>query len=81
VSPDYWVLEKTPPAELKEVDENSFDVNAFLSSSRESNDDIRKAALRLDLGSVKAHHVEQVSFETEEFDVKRHRSEKKESKF
>lgn len=81
VSPDYWVWEKTPPEEHKVVDENSFDVNAFLSFSKQSDDDVREPALRLELASVKVHHVEQVSFKTEAFDVKRHRSEKKESKF
>jgi hypothetical protein len=81
VSPDYWVWENTPPEKPKEDDENSFDVNAFLLSSRESNDDVREPTLRLELTSVKVHHVEMVSFKTEEFDVKRHRSEKTESKF
>jgi hypothetical protein len=81
VSPDYTVWEKTPPEEPKEDGDSSFDVNAFLLSSRGSNADVREPALRLELKSIKVHHVEQVSFKTEEFDVKRYRSEQKQSKF
>jgi hypothetical protein len=81
VSPDYWVSEKTPPKEEDEVDENSFDVSTFLLATKGSSDDLRTAALKLDLDSVKVHHVEQVSFKTEEFGVKRHRMEKKDPKY
>lgn len=80
-TPEYWVWEKTPSEKPKEDEGNFFDAVEFQTFGLGSDSDGREPSLRLELTSVKVHHVEQVSFKTEEFDVRRNRSEKKDPKF
>jgi hypothetical protein len=76
--PDYWVTEEVPPMapEPKASTPTVFDPNVFLQSSFETPFepyDGREISLRLDVGSLHVHHVNQVSFETRALPVRRDR--------
>lgn len=78
-TPDYWVFEQVPAPKKKNNDNDSFDPATFLKGAiSRAEDDERTAALRLDIESVKVHHIERVTYKTDEFSVARHRSEKSE---
>jgi hypothetical protein len=47
----------------------------------DSERDTREPALRLDVAALAVHHVERVTFTTQKFTVRRHRSEKREPDF
>jgi hypothetical protein len=77
-SPDYWVWENSPaPGDAggKHIDDLT-SVVPFHAGTQDSNGDMRSISLRLDLDSLKVHHVEAVTFDTEPFSVKRHRTDK-----
>lgn len=86
--PDYWVWEETPrepeAAADEEEEHDFFGLNAMLerpdlASSEDA--DFREDFLRVDTGQVSVHHVQGVTFDVEEFEVRRHRSEKRELPF
>ena len=82
-SPDYTVYEETPPVKeaAKKADEDDCFLPAFSPlPSTTSHDDAREATLRLDVKSVCVHHVRNVTYGKESFEVQRHRSEKCEAK-
>ena len=82
---DYSVSERVPPeTPAKEKGEGAhfFDPVEFTKgaySDREA--DYRDATLRIDLETVKVHVIRKVQFQTDDFDVRRHRSTKRESEF
>ena len=75
---DYWVWEEVPP-EVPPASPRPEDF-LFSSESLDSIDfdahDYRDAALKLDVESVKVHHVSAISFTTEDYPVRRHRTKK-----
>jgi hypothetical protein len=80
---DYEVLEKIPPLH-KEVDKNGQEPPDFAAIAeampldpREA--DGRYASLRIVSESIEVHRVKRVEFATDEFKVKRHRREKRDS--
>lgn len=87
--PDYLVWEETPPepeaaADEEEEEHDFFGLNAMLERpdfASSVDTDIREDFLRVDTGQVSVHHVQGVTFDVEEFEVRRHRSEKRELPF
>lgn len=81
--PRYTVVERVPPQQAKKEDEKDDlwpDLASFTEAPWTSSDmDLRESALRIDLESIKVHIVQRVMFETDEFDVTRHRWEKREN--
>jgi len=78
VSPDYWVWEEVPPPELpQKADERTplELINEPLSAREEF--DPRPASLRIDLAKVVVHHIRAVAYNSVEYPVNRHRSEKR----
>lgn len=74
----YSVSEKAPSKEESDTDESLlFSPALFLAATRDLHSDVREATLRIDLASIKVHIVNKVQYECEEYDVRRHRSEKK----
>ncbi len=75
---DYWVWEEVPP-EVTPAPPKPEDF-LFSSESLDSIDfdahDYRDATLKLDVESVKVHHVNAISFTTEDYPVRRHRTKK-----
>jgi hypothetical protein len=86
VSPDYWVSEKVPPAAVDEVEEEedfgilSFSRHTYLDPFAEPGDD-RERALKVAVDTIQVHHVEAISIKTHAYDVTRHMSEIRPSKF
>ena len=77
--PDYRVWEEVPPAPETSDDLGLF---AMLHTPRfDPNEDLREVSLRVMTGAVSAHHVTAVTFTTDNFEVSRHRMEKRELKF
>lgn len=75
--PDYWVWEEVPPvAEANERSADTSDPLAELLAPLGGGDDARQVCLNLVVDSLTIQHIEAVSFETVEFPVRRHRSEK-----
>lgn len=72
--PDYWVWEAVPPATSAENQSPRPHLLVDLDHDFDPRSDYREASLRIELESVKIHHVKNVSFTTEEFDVRRSRS-------
>ena len=87
--PDYSVWEETPPkpeeAASDEEEEHGFFGIASMIDPHvhmfDENADLRESFLRIDTGKVSVHHVQGVTFDVEEFDVRRHRSEKRDIRF
>jgi RES domain. len=87
--PDYWVWEETPPkpegaADDEKEEDDFFGLNAMLERpdfAFSEDADSREDFLRVDTGQVSVHHVQGVTFDVEEFEVRRHRSEKRDLPF
>lgn len=85
--PDYWVWEETPeveePPEEKGSEKSGWPLLALddFDDSLPGNFDFREATLRIELDSIKVHHVQAVSFSTESHDVRRHRTKKTDPEF
>lgn len=87
--PDYWVWEETSPepeeaAGEEKEDHGFFGISAMTdphSHLFEEDADFREDFLRIDTAQVSVHHVKGVTFDVEEFEVRRHRSEKRELPF
>lgn len=87
--PDYWVWEETPPEPEKAADEEEreddfFGLNAMLERpdfAFSEDADFREDFLRIDIAQVSVHHVKGVTFDVAEFEVRRHRSEKRKLPF
>ena len=81
--PNYRVWEEVPPAPEKiEEQEDDLGLFAMLDTPRfDPNEDFREVALRVMTETVSAHHVSGVTFATDDFEVSRHRMEKREWKF
>jgi RES domain len=84
---EYSVLEQVPPKADEDQPHSTEknwppDFGALAALSWEQHDgDVRDATLRIVVDSVKVHRVSRVQFETDEYDVKRHRWEKHEPPF
>lgn len=80
---DYWVSERVPPKKPPKDDENQWpDPAAFVSGAWHARDaDLRDATLRIDLESTKVHVVRSVQFQCGAHDVRRHRWERRDTKF
>ena len=81
---DYWVWEEVSPPRKPSAEGDvgpppGLVLLPDLPTSAESYDD-REITLQLDLASLSVHHVTAVAFSTKEYDVRRHRSEKREAK-
>lgn len=81
--PDYRVWEEVPPAvEKKEEPDDEFGFFAFINPPRfDPNEDARDVTLAVMTESISAHHITGVTFVTDDFEVNRHRMEKRELKF
>lgn len=81
--PDYRVWEEVPPApEKKEEPEDEFGLLAFINPPRfDPNDDAREVTLAVITDSIFAHHINGVTFATDEFVVNRRRTEKRDWNF
>lgn len=87
--PNYRVWEETPPGPEKAADEEEEDHGFFGISSMtdlhghffDENADFREDFLRIDTAQVIVHHVKGVTFDVDEFEVRRHRSEKRKAPF
>lgn len=80
---DYWVSETVPPPESTKEDKG-FDVADFLSFSADDPKgkfDTREVTLRLNVASIKVHHVQGIVLSTVDYPVHRLRSVKREYKF
>ena len=83
--PDYWVWEETPPeteeaAGEEEKEDDFFGLKAMLERpdfAFSEDADFREDFLRVDTAQVSVHHVEGVTFDVEEFEVRRNRAEKR----
>jgi hypothetical protein len=76
--PDYWVWEEVPPvAETAEPSADTSDPFAAWLAPPSTNQDSREVYLNLIVDSLTIQHIEAVSFQTDEFPVRRHRSEKR----
>lgn len=82
-TPDYLVFERVPVLKKKKQKESGVDWFGLAEyshhASRQTGDDERISALRVDLESLKVHHVERATFKTVDFPVRRHRVEKGET--
>lgn len=81
--PDYRVWEEVPPApEKKEEPEDEFGFIAFMKPPRfDPNEDVREVTLAVATNAISAHHIKGVTFTTDDFEVSRHRFERREWKF
>lgn len=79
-SPDYSVHEEVPPAKVvtRKPDEDGL-LEQFLGMT--SSEDTRQITLSINLNSVTVHHVENVTYGKTIFEVRRHRSQKRETEF
>ncbi|MBY5792939.1 RES domain-containing protein [Rhizobium leguminosarum bv. viciae] len=81
--PDYWVWETVPPAtepkEEKVSQFGPFDILDVPSFNPDADD--RDATLQVLTSSISAHHIKGVTFATDDFEVHRHRIEKRQWKF
>jgi RES domain-containing protein len=76
--PDYWVWEEVPEvAETAEPGADTGDPFAAWRAPPDTIHDAREECLRLVVDSLTIQHIEAVSFQTDEFPVRRHRSEKR----
>lgn len=76
--PDYWVWEEVPPvAETAEPSADTSDPFSAWLAPPSANQDSREVYLNLIVDSLTIQHIEAVSFQTDEFPVRRHRSEKR----
>nr|WP_255701537.1 RES family NAD+ phosphorylase [Afifella sp. H1R] len=87
---DYWVWEETPPEpeeaadEEEEEEDGFFGLNAMLEPpdfAFSEDADFREDFLRVDTAQVSVHHVKGVTFDVDEFEVRRRRSEKRKLPF
>lgn len=79
--PDYTVWERVPALDA-EADEDDFGPPTLEPDTwKESAQDSRQPALRLNVGSVTVHHVESVTYGSQPYRVSRHRSEGGGAKF
>ncbi len=81
---EYSVIEKTPPAEEAKAEEESgwpdfASLAQFVPLATDL--DYREATLRIVTDSIKVHQVRRVEVDTVEYDVRRHRWEKREPDF
>ena len=87
--PDYWVWEETPPEPEEMANEEEEDHEFFGISSMtdphshffDEDADLREDFLRIDTAQVSVRHVKSVTFDVDEFEVFRHRIEKRELPF
>lgn len=81
--PDYRVWEEVPAApEKTEEPDNMFGFFPFIDPARfDPNEDAREVTLAVLTDSISAHHITGVKFGTNDFDVSRHRMERRERKF
>jgi hypothetical protein len=81
--PDFWVFEHVPPPPDPPATEPSTlgDWARFDPSFFDESRDAREAALTVDLEGIEIHYVARVSFKTDVFPVKRHRTVKHPLKF
>jgi hypothetical protein len=80
---DYWVSERVPPevpSPPSETHEVVFLPEPLQVPGPEAFDG-RTVTLRLDISSLTVHHVSGITFETDVYPVRRHRSVKREEKF
>jgi len=79
------VSERVPPetpAKGKGEEKHFFDPAEFTKGVYSDHEaEYRDAALRIDLETVKVHVIRKVQFQSDDFDVRRHRSTKRESEF
>jgi hypothetical protein len=75
-SPDYRVFEDTPPKEAEESEDDDF-LLPVLQPILNTDADARNVTLRLDVKSIRVHHIQNVTYGKESFDVQRHRTEKR----
>jgi RES domain len=83
--PDYWVWEAVPPKQppakpAADIDDFTL-ATEFLGVPGPEDSDLREAALKLDISSLKVHHVSSVEIRSEVHEVHRHRSEKRKPEF
>ncbi|KEQ52264.1 RES domain-containing protein [Sphingobium chlorophenolicum] len=82
--PDYHVWEEVPPVPEKEEEEDG-GLAAFAMFKPpiryDPNEDVRDVTLRVNTDAITTHHVRAVSFQTDDFEVRRRRIEKREWKF
>jgi hypothetical protein len=81
---DYYVREEVaPPSKSVEDEDGGFPTGMPLSLYEESDvdHDGREVTLTLDLPSLRVHHVNGVTFATDDYVVKRHRTERRKTKF
>jgi hypothetical protein len=79
---DYWVFEEVPPKEppsTSEIDDLSFSPAPFTEPRSDSDD--REDTLKLDASKLTVHHINGVNFDSVEYPVVRHRSEKRQRLF
>ena len=79
VTPDYLVFESVPPVKEEKNDKDEFFSLSIHSPPQASHyGDVREPALRVDTASLRVHHVERVTFKTDDFKVNWHRTERNE---
>ncbi len=82
---EYVVTEEVPPAqppaEFTSGDERWLDFGSMTGPWTPLDPDHRETALRIDLESIRVHQVRRVEFETIEYEVRRHRWERREPDF
>jgi len=79
---NYWVSEEVPPSKTTP---STTGLNNFPFRSEPLNEpwdtDTREFVLKLNVSSVVVHHVRGLTYNTEPYNVSRHRFEKREAKF
>ena len=80
---DYWVWEETPKKSKKKKTGARKDAAHRTDWNRIArlNEDGRELTLKIDVKSIQVHHISSIGFETDDFNVKRHRSEERDFKF
>lgn len=80
--PDYMVWEEVPSVKKEKKQRHAgFNVEEFLGMGIPRDPDTRDTSLRVEVESLRVHHIESVTYATTEFSVTRHRSEKRELPF
>lgn len=81
--PDYRVWEEVPPEDEKKEKTKTplFDPAIFIASFAPTDNDAREPSLRVVIPSLRVHHVGSVTFSTFDFEVSRHRTEKRTPRF
>jgi len=79
---DYSVSEQVPPKEKDDAEHDLMGIEwDFDPLTMDDNFDTREPTLQVDLSSLRVHHVQGVSYQTEDFGVRRHRYKKRELPF